>query len=189
MQKVRRSGTGIESTVGNLLRECGLRARRNAATLPGRPDFVVGDTVVVFVHGCFWHGHSRCKKGRRLPRTNRKYWAQKIQRNARRDDRCSRRLRSLGFAVFTVWECELRGRKLPERLLRHLRSKHLISRESTTHRRACNPAHQLRNITPPSAGDAAAGQPTQRTLAAAHCRLGNASAIKRKRALAPSSPN
>jgi DNA mismatch endonuclease (patch repair protein) len=85
--------------------------------LPGKPDFRFPSAeLVVFVHGCFWHGHSRCRKGRSRPKSNRRYWRAKIDRNQRRDRRTVQQLRRMGYGAFTIWECELRARKIPARL-------------------------------------------------------------------------
>jgi DNA mismatch endonuclease (patch repair protein) len=73
--------------------------------LPGSPDIVLTKTkVVVFVHGCFWHG---CPKHYRLPRSNRAYWIRKLARNQSRDRANARRLRNMGWHVATIWECSL----------------------------------------------------------------------------------
>jgi DNA mismatch endonuclease (patch repair protein) len=123
MQAVRRRRTRPEETLARLLRTQGLRFRRNVAKLPGKPDFYfLRAKVAVFVHGCFWHGHARCRKGRVRPKTNTAYWRTKVQRNQRRDHRARRQLRALGISVYTVWECELRTAGLPKRLLTRLGS-------------------------------------------------------------------
>lgn len=120
MQAVRRARTRPEKTLALLLRRAGVKFRQNVASLPGSPDFYVpAERLVVLVHGCFWHGHSRCRKGRSRPRTNRSYWRQKIARNQRRDRSVTRRLRVFGLSVYTVWECEI-GDSLPKRLATRL---------------------------------------------------------------------
>ena len=76
--------------------------------VPGTPDFVFRrEHLAVFVDGCFFHGHPRCSH---IPKTNRAYWCEKILRNRRRDVRISRHLRSLGFSVVRIWECDLKKR-------------------------------------------------------------------------------
>ena len=123
MQAVRRQRTRPEEALAGFLRKERLRFRRNVATLPGKPDFFVREAgLAIFVHGCFWHGHKRCPKGRLRPKTNRIYWKRKVQRNQKRDRRAARRLRALGISVYTVWECELSVTSLPKRLLSRLRS-------------------------------------------------------------------
>lgn len=76
--------------------------------IPGTPDFVFPcHHVVIFLDGCFWHGHPNCF---RLPKSNASYWRAKIGRNRKRDMRISRKLRSLGYTVVRIWECHLRKR-------------------------------------------------------------------------------
>ncbi len=101
MQAVRRQRTRPEELVAARLRMEGLRFRRNVAKLPGKPDIYFPEArVAVFVHGCFWHGHARCSKGRIRPKTNTAYWKSKVKRNRRRDCRAARQLRALGISVF-----------------------------------------------------------------------------------------
>lgn len=117
MQAVRRERTKPEETLAQLLDQEGFVYAQNVEELPGKPDFVFDDAeLVVFVHGCFWHGHERCLKGRSRPKSNRRYWREKIDRNKRRDHRVVRQLRRLGYSVFTVWECQLRTIRIPARL-------------------------------------------------------------------------
>jgi DNA mismatch endonuclease (patch repair protein) len=89
--------------------------------LPGKPDIVLpGRKTVVFVHGCFWHGHT-CKRGARVPKANRDYWVAKIARNRARDRKHRTALKRAGWNVITVWECEIgREARLAARLLRAL---------------------------------------------------------------------
>lgn len=123
MQAIRRQGTRPEEVLAGLLRIEGFRFRRNVAALPGKPDvYLAKARVAVFVHGCFWHGHERCSKGRTRPKTNRSYWKTKVRRNQRRDSRAARQLRARGISVYTVWECELSPAGLPKRLLARLHS-------------------------------------------------------------------
>ena len=76
--------------------------------IAGKPDFAFEHVrVVIFVDGCFWHGCPRCGH---IPATNRLYWAAKITRNRTRDQRVSRKLRTLGWSVIRIWECDLRNR-------------------------------------------------------------------------------
>ena len=121
MQSVRRERTTPEETLSLLLDREHLDFARNVETLPGKPDFVFDEIrLVVFVHGCFWHGHEHCRKGRSRPKSNRRYWREKIDRNKRRDHRVAGQLRRLGYGVFTVWECELREKRIPTRLAKRL---------------------------------------------------------------------
>jgi DNA mismatch endonuclease (patch repair protein) len=72
---------------------------------------------VIFVHGCFWHGH-RCARGRRVPKSNREYWVKKIARNRARDKKVQRTLRSMGWKGLEIWECQLRAVELVRKRLR-----------------------------------------------------------------------
>lgn len=89
-----------------LLRESRIIGWRRHLDLPGRPDFTFRSKhVTVFIDGCFWHGCPRCGH---IPKTNARYWRNKILRNKKRDAFVRRRLRSMGFSVLRVWECELK---------------------------------------------------------------------------------
>jgi DNA mismatch endonuclease (patch repair protein) len=120
MRRVRSRGTEPEMAVRSMVRRMGIRYRSCPRDLPGKPDLVVPDQhKAILVHGCFWHGH-RCEAGK-LPKSNRSYWKGKQTRNARRDLRNARALRSRGWKVMTVWECQIRGSKrLESRLSRFL---------------------------------------------------------------------
>lgn len=120
MSKVRSKNTRPELVVAAELRARGIRFRRHAAHLPGTPDFVVTKAkVAIFVHGCWWHAHN-CPRGSRTPKTNRRYWRDKIARNIARDRRAVRALRAEGWSVWTVWECALRARGIPRKLLNRI---------------------------------------------------------------------
>lgn len=106
MRRVRQRDTAPERLVRGALHRRGLRFKVADRRLPGTPDLVFPRFgTVVFVHGCFWHGH-RCRRGR-MPRTNRAYWLPKIEANRRRDARKRQSLRRLGWRVLTVWQCQL----------------------------------------------------------------------------------
>jgi DNA mismatch endonuclease, patch repair protein len=108
MKRVRRSGTTPELIVRRLLTALGARYRLNPRTLPGRPDLAnQRRRKAVFVHGCFWHAHEACGRGR-IPKANRGFWADKLEQNVERDARKIDQLRAVGFDVLVVWECELK---------------------------------------------------------------------------------
>jgi DNA mismatch endonuclease (patch repair protein) len=121
MRAVRHYGTTPEQRVRGIVRDLGFRFATNLRVLPGSPDLASRQMKwAVFVHGCFWHGHQNCSKTKggeqpRIPRSNSKFWLEKIQANRRRDALKARRLRRLGFRVLNVWECELRNRETAER--------------------------------------------------------------------------
>lgn len=120
MAAVKSRDTGPELLVTGLLRRAGIRYRRDVRRLPGRPDFLLIDAdIALFVHGCWWHGHT-CRRAQRVPKNNRDYWVAKIARNRRRDRRVARELRDRGYAVWTVWECRLKEKRLPTRLLNEI---------------------------------------------------------------------
>ena len=108
MSRIRGSNTKIELLVRRALHAKGMRFRLGGAGLPGRPDLVLPrHRTVVFVHGCFWHGHD-CSLFR-LPKTRTDFWRQKIVGNKARDARTSRELNEIGWRVLIVWECSLRN--------------------------------------------------------------------------------
>lgn len=108
MQAVRSKDTKPEMAVRRLAHSLGFRYRLHRRDLPGVPDLVFPSRrKIIFVHGCFWHGHS-CKNGVRQPKTNKEYWVPKIARNAERDREHLSDLARLGWSVLTVWECETR---------------------------------------------------------------------------------
>jgi DNA mismatch endonuclease, patch repair protein len=105
MQSVKTRDTGPELAVRRLLYGLGYRYRLNAKNLPGRPDIVFpGKMKAIFVHGCFWHGHG-CTKGQ-APKSRLDYWGPKLRANKERDAAQILALKSLGWTVLTVWQCE-----------------------------------------------------------------------------------
>ncbi len=117
MQTVRTRDTAPEQALKAALRDLGVVFEQNTTQLPGTPDFFFPDcATVVFVHGCFWHGHQACPKGRNRPKTNKRFWQNKLRENLRRDRRVARELRAMGLSVYTVWECEIKQFGLPTRL-------------------------------------------------------------------------
>lgn len=108
MRAVKGRDTKPEIRLRKALFARGFRYRLHVKSLPGAPDIVFpGRRAVIFVHGCFWHGHD-CKRGSRTPKQNADYWREKIARNKARDARQVEELRSAGWRVLTVWECELK---------------------------------------------------------------------------------
>ena len=118
MRQVKAKGTTPELKVRKLLWAMGLRYRLHRKNLPGAPDIVLpGRKLAVFVHGCFWHGHD-CARGARVPKQNRPYWTQKIERNRQRDVRTQAELEAKGWTPLVVWECELKDSTALEARLR-----------------------------------------------------------------------
>lgn len=109
MAGIRGKDTRIEIFLRKALFARGLRYRINDARLPGKPDIVFPRRrAVVFVNGCFWHGHD-CSLFK-LPASNADFWRAKIEANRERDKRTCSELAALGWRVAVVWECALRGR-------------------------------------------------------------------------------
>lgn len=107
MRAIRSKDTGPEMLVRRFLHSRGYGYRVNVRGLPGTPDIALRRyRTVIFVHGCFWHGHDVCQQGRR-PKTNAEFWRRKIERNRDRDQRDRDRLRALGWRTMVVWECQL----------------------------------------------------------------------------------
>ena len=107
MRAVRSRDTAPEMIVRRLLHRMGYRYRLHLKDLPGTPDIVFGPRrKLIFVHGCFWHGHA-CLRGSRLPATNTEYWSSKIRRNVERYARQLEQLHRAGWTALTVWECEI----------------------------------------------------------------------------------
>ena len=116
MRRVKGRDTGPELTVRRILRTAGIGYRLGGVGLPGRPDLVMkGRRTVVFVHGCFWHGHD-CPRGARAPKANAAYWAAKIDRNRARDASAQTALEADGWRVVTVWECAMKDPEFAGRL-------------------------------------------------------------------------
>jgi len=107
MQSVGTKDTGPEVAVRRLLHGLGYRYRLHRRDLPGSPDIVFpGRRKVIFVHGCYWHGHG-CSKGK-LPKSRLDYWEPKIARNRQRDAEKEAALRKAGWDVLTLWQCEVK---------------------------------------------------------------------------------
>jgi DNA mismatch endonuclease (patch repair protein) len=108
MGAVHSSGTAAERSCEAILRSLKIKFRRNAESLPGKPDFVLSSShLVIFVHGCFWHSHDGCKNAT-VPTSNTEYWSGKLVRNRRRDRRVREAIRKLGWRTVVIWECKLR---------------------------------------------------------------------------------
>ena len=107
MKRVRQHDTEPEMTVRRILTSLGARYRVNVSWLPGSPDVANRSRgKAIFVHGCFWHFHEGCRRGR-VPKRNRHFWASKLHGNRDRDQRKIQELEDLGFDVMVVWACDL----------------------------------------------------------------------------------
>jgi DNA mismatch endonuclease (patch repair protein) len=107
MRAIRSKNTGPEKLVRRLAHRAGFRFRLHRADLPGNPDLVFPKfRAVVFVHGCYWHGHG-CRRGGSGSKSNIVYWGPKIERTKARDAANRARLEEQGWRVLTLWECSL----------------------------------------------------------------------------------
>ncbi|WP_311721305.1 very short patch repair endonuclease [Sphingomonas sp. BK345] len=129
MSRIRSRDTKPELLLRRALHARGLRYRLHVRDLPGRPDLVFpGKRAVIFVNGCFWHGHD-CPLFR-VPATRSEFWIEKIRANVARDQSAGAALEELGWRQLVVWECALRGRArmkledLATRAAGFLRSQH-----------------------------------------------------------------
>ena len=111
MSRIRSANSKPEEIVRKYLFSKGLRFRKNVKKLPGKPDVVLPKyKTVVFVNGCFWHGHQGCRYFV-MPKSNTEYWHEKINRNIERDMSVYKQLSELGWNIMIVWECDLKKDK------------------------------------------------------------------------------
>lgn len=110
MSQIKSRDTKPEIKVRRSLFQSGFRFRINVKTLPGTPDIMLSKyRTVIFVNGCFWHGHEGCRYAT-TPKTNTEFWTAKITRNRERDHEVQRKLAEMGWHCITVWECQLKPR-------------------------------------------------------------------------------
>jgi DNA mismatch endonuclease (patch repair protein) len=122
MKQIRSKDTTPEMKVRRYLHANGFRYSLHSKKLPGKPDLTLTKhSAVVFVNGCFWHGHRNCK-GAKTPATNKKFWIDKIEKTRARDTRCRKELKDKNWKVLTVWECQLKKDKV-EQILSSLANK------------------------------------------------------------------
>jgi DNA mismatch endonuclease (patch repair protein) len=108
MRAVGPRNTKPEMTVRRLAHKMGYRFRLHRSDLPGKPDLAFPKRrAVIFVHGCFWHGHD-CKRGAPKPQANAEFWAAKLSRNVERDREQLLKLEEAGWRALVVWECQLK---------------------------------------------------------------------------------
>lgn len=106
MSRIRSKDTNPEISVRSVVHRMGLRFRLGGRGLPGRPDLVLPrHKVVIFVHGCFWHRHTKCKYAYN-PKSRKAFWNRKFDQNVSRDNSNIRELKKRGWKVCVVWECE-----------------------------------------------------------------------------------
>lgn len=111
MSNIHGKDTKIERSVRSNLHKKGFRFRKNTAKLPGHPDIALPKYyAVIFIHGCFWHGHSGCNKSS-LPTTRSEFWKDKISATTVRDKKKIDELSAMGWRVAIVWQCALKNKK------------------------------------------------------------------------------
>ena len=114
MAKIHSKNTKPEKIVRSILFRMGYRFRICQTGLPGKPDIVLKKhKSVIFVHGCFWHGHDNCKNAS-IPKSNVEFWTNKIKRNQERFAEVKHQLELEGWKVFVIWECELKKNAIEE---------------------------------------------------------------------------
>lgn len=109
MSRISGADTGPEIAVRKIIHRMGFRCRLHVKKLPGNPDIVLArHKMVIFVNGCFWHGHRGCKRSKR-PSSNIEFWNEKISKTIKRDKEAILALKSLGWKVLVVWQCQTKN--------------------------------------------------------------------------------
>src|SRR3972149_3552562 len=112
MSNIGPKNTTQELIIRKLVFSMGYRYRLHGKALPGKPDMVFSKfKKVIFVNGCFWHGHKNCKRSK-LPSTNRSFWKEKINKNVIRDKHNYALLRKLGWKYLIIWQCQIKSDKM-----------------------------------------------------------------------------
>lgn len=118
MSQVKGKNTKPEMLVRRFLHAHGYRYKLHDKALPGKPDIVLPKyKTVIFIHGCFWHGHTDCRYAT-IPKTRTDWWLQKINTNQANDTKHQKALRKLGWKIITIWECDLKAAKREQVLMR-----------------------------------------------------------------------
>lgn len=121
MSRISGKNTKPELIVRSMLHSMGYRFRLHRSDLPGKPDITLPKhKKIIFVHGCFWHGHKDCQRAKQ-PTTNKKFWHEKLAKNIERDTLNMQNIRALGWDILVVWTCEVKDlNQLKNRLLTFL---------------------------------------------------------------------
>lgn len=118
MAKVKSHDTKPEIKVKKFLLKNKIRPSTKKYQLPGSPDIILPKyKTVIFVHGCFWHQHN-CSRGKRIPKSNIKYWKLKLEQNVIRDQKNNRKLKKLGWKVIQIWECQILDKIKLEKIIK-----------------------------------------------------------------------
>ena len=116
MQQIKGKHTKPEMVVRKFLHAHGYRYRLHDKKLPGKPDIVFRKyNTLIFIHGCFWHGHSNCKYYK-VPKTNTEWWLNKINGNIANDKKAMNALKKEGWKIITIWECQVKPAKVENTL-------------------------------------------------------------------------
>ncbi len=116
MSRIRSTHTKPEMLVRRFLHAHGFRYSLHSKKLPGKPDIVLSKyKTVIFVHGCFWHGHNNCKYYV-IPKTRTDWWLNKINTNIGNDEKAMLALQEKGWKIITLWECDLKPAKMENTL-------------------------------------------------------------------------
>lgn len=116
MSRIRATNTKPELLVRKFLHAQGFRYKLHDKTLPGKPDIVLPKyKTVIFIHGCFWHGHNKCKYFV-VPKTRTEWWLNKINTNNSNDSKAMKALKKEGWRIFILWECNLKVAKVEKTL-------------------------------------------------------------------------
>lgn len=116
MSRIRSANTKPELLVRKFLHAHGCRYKLHDKTLPGKPDIVLPKyRTVIFIHGCFWHGHANCKYYK-VPQTRTQWWLNKINTNKANDAKAVKALKKEGWRIITIWECRLKPAKADKTL-------------------------------------------------------------------------
>ena len=125
MSRIKGKDTKPEILVRKFLFSKGFRYRLHSKKLPGKPDIIFPKyKTVIFIHGCFWHGHENCKYSA-LPKTRTEWWQKKIETNRINDQKSLALLKKDGWSIITIWTCQLKPNQIKETLF------HLLSLIST----------------------------------------------------------
>jgi DNA mismatch endonuclease, patch repair protein len=120
MSRIRSKNTKPELLVRRMLHAQGFRYKLHDKKLPGKPDIVLPKyKTIIFIHGCFWHGHANCKYFK-VPKTRTEWWLNKINSNKANDEKAIKLLKKEGWKIITVWECALKPAKLEKTITKLL---------------------------------------------------------------------
>ncbi|MEP6676562.1 MAG: DNA mismatch endonuclease Vsr [Ferruginibacter sp.] len=133
MSQIKGKNTKPEILVRKFLHANGFRYKLHDKTLPGKPDIVLPKyKIVIFVHGCFWHGHAGCRYYV-IPKTRTEWWLDKINKNRANDVKAKKGLKKEGWKIAEVWECDLKKEKLENTLGKLLKGINKFRKEEVWH--------------------------------------------------------